>query len=192
MDNLRKALEFGGILTQEDLDYVLPFYRTIDLDTNDHFLDFGAISKQIGFVDKGILRSYDIDKYDSEVTKYFIRQGQFVVDLESFYNNSPSESAIQAVVPTRIYAISRSNWSKVSEEIPKLFILSKSLTEATLLNKIKDNDFLNYGTARDKYEAFLKRYPDLATQLPQHLIASYLKITPQSLSRLRKQLAQRR
>lgn len=190
MENLRKALQFGGILGPKDLDYVLPFYQEISLDTNDHFLDFGRISNQIGFVDSGILRAYSIDPYGNEVTKYFIRPGQFVVDLESFYNNVPSESAIQAVIPSRVFAISRSSWSKVSEEIPKLYILSKSLTEATLLNKIKDNDFLNYGTARDKYEEFLRRYPDLAMQVPQNMIASYLKITPQSLSRLRKQLTQ--
>ncbi|MDH5604324.1 MAG: hypothetical protein OEY51_10300 [Cyclobacteriaceae bacterium] len=64
--------------------------------------------------------------------------------------------------------------------------MMESLTEATLLNKIKDNDFLNYGTAKDKYQEFIKRYPDLIREVPQQYIASYLKITPQSLSRIRK------
>lgn len=73
------------------------------------------------------------------------------------------------------------------EEIPKFFILSKSLAESALLNKLKDNDFLNFGTATDKYREFLHRYPDLAQQVPQGMIASYLKITPQSLSRIRRQ-----
>ncbi len=57
-----------------------------------------------------------------------------------------------------------------------------------LLNKIKDNDFLNFRTAADKYREFVKRYPDLALYVPQQYIASYLKITPQSLSRIRKTL----
>ncbi|MBO3273152.1 hypothetical protein [Hymenobacter defluvii] len=60
------------------------------------------------------------------------------------------------------------------------------LTEATLLNKIKDNDFLHFGTAKQKYQEFVKRYPDLLLIIPQHYIASYLHITPQLLSRIRK------
>ena len=71
--------------------------------------------------------------------------------------------------------------------MPQLFILSKSLTEAALLNKLKDKDFLHFGTARQKYQEFVRRYPDLALRVPQRYVASYLGITPQSLSRIRKE-----
>ena len=70
--------------------------------------------------------------------------------------------------------------------------MMESLTEATLLNKIKDNDFLNYGTAKDKYQEFLKWYPDLMREVPQNYIASYLKITLRSLSRIRKDIVVRK
>jgi hypothetical protein len=71
-------------------------------------------------------------------------------------------------------------------QIPKLFILSKLLTQVALLNNLKDSDFLHFGTAKQKYEEFVKRYPDLVLSVPQHYIASYLRITPQSLRRIRK------
>jgi hypothetical protein len=73
--------------------------------------------------------------------------------------------------------------------MPTLYIFIKSITEAQLLNKIKDNDFLNFGDAKTKYVEFIKRYPLLLQQVPQQYIASYLKITPQSLSRIRKMLS---
>ena len=96
--------------------------------------------------------------------------------------------AFKAVVNCRIFRVKRADWGKLTEKIPRLFILTKSLSEATLLNKIKDNDFLNFRTAADKYREFVKRYPDLALYVPQQYIASYLKITPQLLSRIQKTL----
>lgn len=188
MDGLRKALNFGGFLPHESIDRVLTFVHELPLAPQEDFLPLGGISTRLGFVREGIIRSYALGPDGEDVTKYFVRPHQFVVDLESYYNNQPSEAALQAVVPTTVLTISRSDWNRLSEEIPKLYILMKSLTEATLLNKIKDNDFLNFGTATDKYREFLRRYPDLALQVPQQYIASYLKITPQSLSRIRKKL----
>lgn len=189
MEKLHTALSFGRILTEAQVDYIISHYKRISLQTNDHYLQFEQISDQIGFVNQGILRVYTLDDKGTEITKYFIREQQFAVDLESYYENKPSLNPIQAVVTTEIFAFQRSTWNQLSQEIPKLYILMKSLSEAMLLNKIKDNDFLNYGTALDKYKAFLKNYPTLALQVPQQYIASYLKITPQSLSRIRKSLA---
>ena len=89
------------------------------------------------------------------------------------------------MIATTVYSIARNRWNQLSEQVPKLYMLMKSLTEVTLLNKIKDNEFLTFGTAKEKYEAFLKSYPDLAQHVPLQHIASYLQITPQSLSRIR-------
>ncbi|MEM6379075.1 MAG: Crp/Fnr family transcriptional regulator [Bacteroidota bacterium] len=186
MEELRQVMRFGGILAESQIDQVLSHYQEQWLDAMEHNLQIGKICNRISFISHGIIRSYAIDNNGDEVTKYFSRKQQFLVDLESFYEQKPAETACQAVVPSKIYYIGRSSWFQLMEEIPKFFILSKSLAEAALLNKIKDNDFLNFGTATDKYQEFLWRYPDLAQQVPQGMIASYLKITPQSLSRIRR------
>lgn len=189
MEKLRTVLSFGRILTAKEIDYILGHYELVNLEVNEHFLLFEQISDRIGFVNQGILRAYALDDKGNEITKYFLREGQFAVDLESYYENKPSQNPMQAMTTTEIFTLTRSTWNRLSEEIPKMYILMKSLSEATLLNKIKDNDFLNYGNALDKYKAFLKNYPTLALQVPQQYIASYLKITPQSLSRIRKTLS---
>ena len=187
-DKLKATISYGGILTEEELNYVLPFYEKLILNPGDEFLSIGQISNRVGFVDQGILRVYFETEKGDEVTKYFIRPNQFGVDLESYYDNRPTQYAMQAVIPTTVYYLTRNTWNQLAEKIPRLFMLMKTLTEVTLLNKIKDNEFLIYGTAKEKYLEFMKRYPDLALHVPLQHIASYLQITPQSLSRIRKNI----
>ncbi|HEY5367609.1 MAG TPA: hypothetical protein VIJ75_01350 [Hanamia sp.] len=110
----------------------------------------------------------------------------------SYYSAQPATDAIQAVMPCKIFWIYFSAFEKLYAEIPNLNIFFKSISESTLLNKIKDNDFLNFGNAKTKYGEFVRRYPVLALQVPQQYIASYLKITPQSLSRIRNELVKKK
>lgn len=190
MDKLLGVLRFGGILSEESIALIVKEAQVRHLKANEHFLSFGKVAHELLFVDEGYLRSYDIAKSGEEITKYFIRPHQFYVDLESYYNQSPCENAVQAVTDTKVLVFTRSSWNYLNESIPNFYLYTKSMTEVTLLNKIKDNDFLNYGTAKDKYHEMLKRYPQLIQNVSQQYIASYLKITPQSLSRIRKEFSE--
>ena len=111
-----------------------------------------------------------------------------MMEFESFYDNKPATSGVQAVTDAPLLTIDRNGRNRLSERVPTLFLPTKSLTEMTLMNKVKDNDFMYFGTARQRYDEFVRRYPDLALAVPLQYIASYLQITPQSLSRIRKQL----
>lgn len=188
MEKLKAALSFGGILTSENIEDIRSYFYEKELAAGMYFSGIGKVSNEIGFIDCGVVRTYAVNEAGEEVTRYFFRENQFIVDLESFYSRKPSVYPIQAVISSRINYVKRQDWEKLTEKIPQLFLLTKSLSEAMLLNKLKDNDFLNFGTATDKYKAFIKRYPDLALYVPQQYVASYLKITPQSLSRIRKTL----
>lgn len=191
MVNLTAALRFGGILNENSIQRVLETVLEKNLKANEHFLEFGQIAHEIMFVSEGILRSYDVDNQGEEITKYFVRPNQFYADLESYYNLTPCENAIQAVTNAQVYVIKRKAWDTLNETVPNFYLFTKSIIEATLLNKIKDNDFLNYGTAMDKYRELQKRYPEIVRTVPQQYIASYLKITPQSLSRIRKAMSKK-
>ncbi len=190
MEKLRQALTFGGILSEDAIELAMRHFTLHTFKANEHFLLEGEVSNQIAFVDEGLLRVYAIDTDGTEVTKYFIRPHQFAVNLESYYSQLPSDTSMQAVVETKLMIIKKPVLEKLSAEVSNFYIFTKTITEANLLTKLKDNDFLNFGTAKQKYIEFTRRYPDLALQVPQQYIASYLKITPQSLSRIRKELAQ--
>jgi len=186
MDKLRLTLGFGNILAENDIKIFLSAFSIRILKANECMKRGGTVSSEIAFVDEGILRIFDITDSGSDVTKYFVRSGQFVTELESYYSGIPTDEAIQAVIDSKILVIKKSAIEKLSTQIPSLYLFLKSITESALLNKLKDNDFLNYGNAETKYMEFVKRYPDLALYVPQQMIASYLKITPQSLSRIRR------
>lgn len=191
MENFVAALRFGGILNADSIQQILKTVVEKPLKANEHFLEFGQIAHEIMFVSEGILRSYDVDNQGEDITKYFVRPNQFYADLESYYNLTPCENAIQAVTAAKVLVIKRKEWEKLNETIPNFYIYTKTIIEATLLNKIKDNDFLNYGTAMDKYLELQKRYPEILLHVSQQYVASYLKITPQSLSRIRKELTKK-
>lgn len=188
MDQLKTVLSFGGILSPQAIEEVAAHFSELDLKPGEHFQNLFKVANEIAFIKEGILRIYSADDLGNEATKYFIRKNQFFVDLESYYAAKPATDACQAVTQTHLLTIKKSVIEKLSIEIPNLFIFIKSISEASLLNKLKDNDFLNFGDATTKYREFVNRYPELAQQVPQQYIASYLKITPQSLSRIRKQL----
>ncbi|UAY57213.1 Crp/Fnr family transcriptional regulator [Arachidicoccus terrestris] len=188
MENLRSVLSFGGILTKQEIAHVAASFRYSKLKTEEHFQEPDKIAHKIAFVETGIARVYTVDPEGNDVTKHFIKENQFFVDLESYYTGKPATEAFQAVTVCELMVIHKSVIEKLSNEIPNFYIFLKSITEVALLNKIKNNDFLNFGNAKTKYLEFVRRDPVLAQQVPQQYIASYLKITPQSLSRIRKEL----
>lgn len=191
MEKLKQVLGFAGILSETDILVVLTHFKKRNLKTGEHFLALHNIVSEVAFLESGIMRVYTLEDNGNEVTKYFVRESQFGVDLESYYAGTLGKDAFQAVVNSEIYIITKSSITYLSENIPNFYIFLKSITEVQLLNKIKDNDFLNFGDSKAKYIEFTKRYPVLAQLVPQQYIASYLKITPQSLSRIRNGLAGR-
>ena len=186
MEKLKSALRFGGILLKDDIEEIVSHFQVRTLEGGMHFSESAKIANEIGFIDSGIFRSYSFGENGEETTNYFYQENQFIVDLISYYGREPSNYPLQAVVKSCIFYIQKPQWESLIEKIPQLFVLSKSLSESLLLSKIKDNDFKNFGNATEKYKEFIRRYPELALQVPQHYIASYLKITPQSFSRIRR------
>lgn len=189
MDKLKSALAFGGILSGADIEALAINFRHHKAKAGGYIQELHEVATEIIFVHSGVLRVFGIDADGNDITKHFIRENQFFANLESYYSKLPATEAIQCAVSSEFYTIKFSAFERHLQEIPNLFIFFKSISEVTLLNKIKDNDFLNFGDAKTKYLELLRRYPVLVQQVPQQYIASYLKITPQSLSRIRKELA---
>jgi CRP-like cAMP-binding protein len=189
MEMLKSALGFGGILADEDVQVLIADFKYRKVKAGDYLQELHEVATHIVFVNSGVLRLLGVDQKGNDVTKHFIRPNQFFANLESYYTKQPATEAIQVVVPGDVYTITFSAFERYFQEIPNLYIQFKSISESTLLQKIKDNDFLNFGDAKTKYIEMLRRYPKLVQEVPQQYLASYLKITPQSLSRIRKDLS---
>jgi len=151
------------------------------------FLSEGIVSREIGFLNKGVLRVYHIHD-GKEITKYFntTTRNPFVASFKSFLTEKPGEEWVVALEDCEIQIVSKTTLEQLYTQYHPIERLGRKLAEYNYLLSLERIESLQYQSATDRYESFLKLYPDLINRIPQHYIASYLGVTPESLSRVRK------
>jgi len=128
------------------------------------------------------------DDKGQEVTHYFLSENQFCTILNSFNNGVRAEETIKAACDGEVLAISRGELLALYEKIPYLQALIDQITHQKLLDKIQTRNAYLGQDALTRYKLFMMRQADIALRVPLKDIASYLEITPQSLSRIRKNM----
>jgi len=145
-----------------------------------------SICKYLYFVEKGCLRMYFINKKGVEQITQFALDGWWISDYQSFMNYSPSDYYIQTIEESRIVSIDNQNLDKLLIELPVLeryfrIIMQKAFAGAQLRSK------LLYEMSKEEfYIHFSTSFPEFMQRVPQYMIASYLGLTPEYLSELRK------
>ena len=174
-------------LTQTEATDLINLFEPVYLKENDYFLKVGMPVRKIGFLAGGILRRFIIDEKGNELIQQFIIEDHFFTDLDGFYLKKPSGASIQSVTPCQLFTFSIRELETLKEQWPQLKPIIAQISVQNFLEWIKMEDFLRTGTATEKYKSFVIRFPHLAQQVPLKYIASYLRITQQSLSRIRRQ-----
>ncbi|MGO3181935.1 MAG: Crp/Fnr family transcriptional regulator [Aequorivita sp.] len=149
----------------------------------------GALCKHSFFVEKGLLRSYMLSDDGKEHIIQFAPENWFIVDRSSVYFNDPSESFIEAIEDTEVVLINEDFFCQANEISPAFSQFNDKLLHNHIRQMQKRINLLLGASAETRYLSFIKLYPDLLLRVPQWMIASYLGITPESLSRVRKELA---
>lgn len=149
----------------------------------------GDVCKHSFFVEKGLLRSYMLDDDGKEHVIQFAPEKWFIVDRSSVYFNDPSESYIEAIEDTETVWINEDFMCRAAEVSSTFGRYNDKLLHNHIRQMQKRINLLLGATAEKRYLSFIKMYPDLLLRVPQWMIASYLGITPESLSRVRKELA---
>lgn len=144
----------------------------------------GEISDHAHVIRKGCLREW-FNKDGKDITFQFFMEGQAVASIDSFLNRLPSLYTIESIEPSEIISVSRENFDKLQELFPEF----KEQFQALLFKRFRNyaNLFLSRirDSPRERYEDLLRNHPELIARIPQHYLASYLGITPISLSRIR-------
>lgn len=154
----------------------------------DTLFESNHICKQLFFICNGVLKIVIINEKGNPVIHYFLTGNRFCTILNSFNNNVIATESIQAACDTWVLAISKNRLLALYEKAPYLSQLIDYITHHALLDKINvRNAYLGHDSA-GRYQLFLERQPDIALKVPLTDIASYLGITPQSLSRIRKNI----
>jgi CRP-like cAMP-binding protein len=179
-------------ISQEDYQFFRDLFTLKKLRKRQYFLQEGDVSKYQAFVAKGILRSYTVDEKGGEHILQFASEGWWIADLSSYLTGEPSFLNIDALEDADLLLLSKADWERAMEKLPALehyfrIILQNHLvaTQKRLLQSLAE-------TAEMKYNRFLKTYPECIQRMPQHMIASYLGVTRETLSRVRKQMSYRK
>ncbi len=152
-------------------------------------LNKGAVCKHSFFVESGLLRSYMLDESGKEHVIQFAPENWFIVDRSSVYFNDVSETIIEAIEDTTVVLIGQEFIAKVNEISTAFSKFNDTLLHNHIRHMQQRINLLLGATAQKRYLSFITTYPDLLLRIPQWMIASYLGITPESLSRVRKELA---
>src|SRR5690348_12977222 len=159
---------------------------------HEFLLNEGEVSKQSYFTVRGCLRLYTVDNKGKEHIMQFAPENWWVGDIEGTTNHTPSRYFIDALEDSDILSMDIVSWEKAMNEIPPLAVLFQRLMQNRQMASQKRIIHSMSSTAEERYFDFMKTYPSLAQRIPQHMIASYLGITPESLSRIRKQTVTRK
>lgn len=149
----------------------------------------GEIATYTAFVNKGLLRSYSIDKNGEEHILQFAPEDWWITDMHSVISNQPGLLNIDAIEESELLLLSTYDREKLLHDFPEFERFFRLLVEKALVThqqRLLDNISL---TAAEKYDKFSKKYPQLIQRVPGVQIASYLGMTPEFLSKIRKNAA---
>lgn len=153
-----------------------------------YILQAGDVCKHILFVEKGLLRTYGIDDNGGEHTVQFAPESWWISDMYSFLTNEPSLYNITALEDTEVLMLSNTTFEEMVSKVPKMERYLRILMQNNLVAMQRRIMGTLSDSTEEKYTKFTKAFPEIISRVPQHIIATYLGLTPETLSRVRKQL----
>ena len=190
MDPLKKYLDDRSIqLTETEFNSFASGFQNKRVEKGTFLLREGDVARQLFFVVDGCLRLYTIDPKGKEHILQFAPENWWIADIESASKGTPSSYLIDAIEDSDLLVMDTATHSKLRTEIPAIANLFQMLIEnrqAASQKRIVDS---MSATGEERYRHFLQTYPTFIHRIPLHMIASYLGMTPESLSRIRRQAA---
>lgn len=184
---MRQSLEKYNILDDEDWQQFLKYLTPKSYKKGDLFISEGQICNHLGFLNNGIARVYYIIE-GKEITSYFNTNSRniFVCSFTSFLTKKPSLENVHFLEDTELLLLKYDALQELYNNRPNIQKLGRLMAEHNYVLSMERIYSLQYSPAIDRYNNMLKIYPGLMNRIPHHFIASYLGVTPESLSRIRK------
>ncbi len=165
------------------------FYSYLTIQTfqkKEFILKEGEVCKIKFFITKGLIRTFKINDKGNENIIHFGIENWWMTNMESFINQQPSLLYIQALEDTTMLTISKANLEKAYTAIPKLERVFRIITEKMFIAIERKNEHYVKMNSKERYHVFINELKAFSQRVPQYMIASYLDITPEYLSELKK------
>lgn len=181
LNNVNKHID----LTQEEEAYFLSLFKRRNIRKKELILSSGSLCDKFSFVESGGLRAFYLDKSGKESTVMFAFTDWWITDMHCFLNSLPAMLNIVALEEGTVLQISKADLDDLYIRIPKFERFFRILLQnAYTREQVRVIQNLSL-TAEERYDIFLNKYPQIAKQVTQKQIASYLGITPEFLSSIR-------
>lgn len=180
-------LQFGD-LNKQQIDLIISKATTVELQKGDYFSEAGKVPMKVGFILDGVFRFCYYNNNGDEITHFFVEENSFVIDYQKFEANMPASEYVQAVTNSKLLVFSKKDWDDLLNTIVGWDIMVAKIYKKCLLDTIERRSPLVSEDASTRYLSFMKKFPNLVNRIPLSYVASYLGITQQSLSRIRKNI----
>jgi len=176
-------------LSNDEIDLIRAVATLKKLRRHQYLLQEGEIWRYNAFVASGFLRAFSVDDKGQEHILNFAPENHWTGDRESLVNHTPSHLNIDAIEDSEVVLITKENFDRICIQIPQLNdLVNAILHKSFLTSQRRIHDIISL-SAEDKYRSFLEKFPAIAQRVPQHMIASYIGVTPETLTRIRRKSA---
>lgn len=186
MDNLFNILKTKLLMPEERIDDLLSIGKEKTIALNEVFIAAGSIPRKFGFVMSGLFRYVYVDNKGTEYTKGIISEYSFICSYSAMVSQTSSYFTIEALEESQIFEISYIKWLDLRESNSYWYKFLLKQVEKGFITKEKRERELLLLDAETRYRNFQKDYPGMENRIKQSIIASFLGIQPESLSRIRK------
>jgi CRP-like cAMP-binding protein len=173
-------------INEEEERTILSAFEPVSVKRKKDLLEPDEVCKYIYFIVKGCLRSYYVDEKGIEHIYQIRLDNNWISELESFFSNRPSKYYIESLEDSELLRISSDHLEHLYNEVPKLERYFRILFQKAYVNALGRLNSTMWESAVDRYNDMLKEHADIFQRVPLIYIASYLGITPESLSRIRR------
>lgn len=183
-DVARELARRYSTMTHEELDVLEGILVPKKYQKGEIILREGDICENIYWVAKGLVRQFYY-KNDKELTEYMAIEDNIVMSIESLFKEQPSSQQIVALEPTILFALPKKDLEHEAVRNVNIQMLYRKILEESLIISQIHADMLRFESAQERYAKLVKRSPQLVLRAPLVYIASYLQMTPETLSRVR-------
>lgn len=184
-----ETLKSTASIPDEEIEWIFSISKVAHFEKGQHFIRAGQIPVKFAFLARGLFRYYYLNDSGHEFTKGFFLEKTFLSSYSAMIQNRESFFSIEALEPSMIIVVPYLRWHESAKTRLCWQQFLVSLLEKGYCNKENRERELLLFDAEKRYRLFLESYPGLEQRVKQHHIASYLGITPVSLSRIRKKIA---
>ena len=183
-DIARELARRYSTMTHDELDILESILVSQKYAKGEMILKEGEICRQFLYIDKGLVRQFYF-KHGKEVTEHLGQEQTIVMCIESLFKEEPTKLQVEALEPTTVYALPKADLERVAMHNVNMQILYRKIREESLIISQIHADLVRFETAQDRYKKLCKLCPQVVLRAPLVYIASYLQMTPETLSRVR-------